>query len=273
MEISLSIYTILIALGLTLLAGLSTGIGSLMAFFTKATNTRMLSGALGLSAGVMVYVSFMELVPEALDGIEMVYPGKEGIIYVLLSFFLGMGLIAIIDFFIPEDENPHEFHFVNVAGNNIKGKPKERLKRTGLMLALAIGIHNFPEGMATFVSALDGLDVALPIVVAIAIHNIPEGIAVSVPIYHSTGSRRKALWYSTMTGLAEPVGALFGMLFLLPFWTPTVGALLLAAVAGIMVYISFDELLPGAEEYGHHHFAIGGVILGMVIMAFSLLLF
>ena len=271
MEISLSIESILLALGLTLIAGMSTGIGSLMAFFTKATNTRVLSGVLGLSAGVMVYVSFMELMPEALDGIEMVYPGKEGIIYVLMAFFVGMGLIAAIDFFIPEDENPHEFHFANGFGGD--GKPKERLKRTGLMLALAIGIHNFPEGMATFVSALDGLDVALPIVIAIAIHNIPEGIAVSVPIYHSTGSRRKALWYSTMTGLAEPVGALFGMLFLLPFWTPTVGALLLAAVAGIMVYISFDELLPGAEEYGHHHFAIGGVILGMVIMAFSLLLF
>ncbi len=271
MGISLSIESILLALGLTLIAGMSTGIGSLMAFFTKATNTRILSGALGLSAGVMVYVSFMELIPEALDGIEMVYSGKEGMIYVLLAFFVGMGLIAAIDFFIPEDENPHEFHFANGAGVN--GKPKKRLKRTGLMLALAIGIHNFPEGMATFVSALDGLDIALPIVIAIAIHNIPEGIAVSVPIYHSTGSRKKALWYSVMTGLAEPVGALFGMLFLLPFWTPTVGALLLATVAGIMVYISFDELLPGAEEYGHHHFAIGGVILGMVIMAFSLLLF
>ena len=271
MEISLSIESILIALGLTLIAGMSTGIGSLMAFFTKATNTRVLSGALGLSAGVMVFVSFMELMPEALGAIETVYPGKEGMIYVLLAFFIGMGIIAGIDFFIPEDENPHEFHFATEAGG--AGKPKERLKRTGLMLALAIGIHNFPEGMATFVSALDGWDVALPIVIAIAIHNIPEGIAVSVPIYHSTGSRRKALWYSTMTGLAEPVGALFGMLILLPFWTPTVGALLLAAVAGIMVYISFDELLPGAEEYGHHHFAIGGVILGMAIMAFSFLLF
>ena len=271
MEMVLTTETLLIALGLTLVAGMSTGIGSLMAFFTNATNTRFLSGALGLSAGVMVYVSFMEMMPEALEKISETFPGKEGMIYVLFAFFVGMGLIAIIDFFIPEDENPHEFHFANGPGKN--GMPKEKLKRTGLMLALVIGIHNFPEGIATFVSALDGYDVALPIVVAIAIHNIPEGIAVSTPIYHSTGSRRKALLYSTMTGLAEPVGALFGMLFLLPFWTPTVGALLLAAVAGIMVYISFDELLPGAEEYGHHHFAIGGVILGMVIMAFSLLMF
>ena len=139
------------------------------------------------------------------------------------------------------------------------------------MLALAIGIHNFPEGMATFVAALDGLDVALPIVLAIAIHNIPEGIAVYVPIYHSTGSRRKALRYTIISGLAEPVGALAGMLFLLPFWSPTVNAVSLAAVAGIMVYISFDELLPGAERHGHHHMALIGVVSGMAIMAVSLM--
>lgn len=267
MEVELTSGSILLALGLTLIAGLSTGVGSLMAFFSKITNTRFLSAALGLSAGVMVYVSFMELMPDALERIGEMYDGKEGMVYVLLAFFAGIGLIAAIDFFIPEDENPHEFHSLTSS------KPSAKLKRTGFMLALAIGIHNFPEGIATFISALDGLDVALPIVIAIAIHNIPEGIAVSVPIYHSTGSRKKALWYSVLTGLAEPVGALFGMLFLLPFWTPSVGAYMLAAVAGIMVYISFDELLPGAEEYGHHHFAIGGVIVGMIVMAFSLMLF
>ncbi len=266
MEMTLNYETILIALGLTMIAGLSTGIGSLMAFFSKTSSTKFLSGALGLSAGVMVYVSMLELMPEAFDSIAESFAGKLGRIYVLLAFFAGMALIAAIDFFIPEDENPHEFH-------RDQTKSPQRLKRTGLMLALAIGIHNFPEGIATFVSALDGMDVALPIVIAIAIHNIPEGIAVSVPIYHSTGSKKKALCYSTLTGLAEPVGALFAILFMMPFWTPTLGALMLAAVAGIMVYISFDELLPGAEEYGHHHFAIGGVILGMVVMAFSLLLF
>ncbi|MBQ9077736.1 MAG: zinc transporter ZupT [Muribaculaceae bacterium] len=273
MDITLTFESVMAALALTFVAGMSTGIGSLMAFFTKATNTRFLSGALGLSAGVMVYVSFMELIPDAIDVMQRLYSGKIGMVYILLAFFGGMGLIAAIDFFIPEDENPHEFHAIGKAGCPC-GRPAEgRLRRTGLMLALAIGIHNFPEGMATFVSALDGLDVALPIVIAIAIHNIPEGIAVSVPIYHSSGNRRKALSYSILTGLAEPVGALFGMAFLLPFWTPGLSGSLLAAVAGVMVYISFDELLPSAEEYGHHHFAIGGVIVGMVVMAFSLLLF
>lgn len=259
---------VLLALGLTFIAGLSTGIGSLMAFFTKKTNTRLLAGALGLSAGVMVYVSFMELMPEALQSLMADYSEREARVVALLAFFGGIGLIALIDFLIPEDENPHELH--NKMSSADIGTPG-RLQRTGFMLAMAIGIHNFPEGMATFVSALEGLDVALPIVVAIAIHNIPEGIAVSVPIYHATGNRRKAFAYSLMSGLAEPVGALFGLVFLLPFWTPLVSAIMLAVVAGIMVYISFDELLPSAEEYGHHHFAIGGVIVGMAIMGGSLL--
>ena len=267
METALTFETVLLALGLTLVAGMSTAIGSVMAFFTRATNTRFLSGALGLSAGVMIYVSFMEMIPKALHKLGSVYTEDEATIYMLLAFFGGMGLIALIDFLIPEDENPHEFHRVEEVGAK-SGK----LKRTGFMLALAIGIHNFPEGMATFVAALDGLDVAIPIVIAIAIHNIPEGIAVSVPIYHATGNRRKALSYSVWTGMAEPIGALFGMAFLLPFWTPAISALLLAAVSGVMVFISLDELLPGAEEYGHHHYSIGGVILGMIIMATSLLL-
>lgn len=252
---------------MTLIAGLSTGIGSLMAFFTKVTNTRFLSGALGLSAGVMVYVSFVELLPDAVESMEAAAGGKTAMLYVLLSFFGGMGLIALIDFLVPEDENPHEIHSIKEAGKN------GRLKRTGLMLALTIGIHNFPEGIATFVSGLESLDIALPIVVAVAIHNIPEGIAVSVPIYHSTGSRKKALWFSIASGFAEPLGALFALAFLMPIWTPAVNAVCLAAVAGIMVYISFDELLPSAEEYGHHHFAIGGVIVGMALMGFGLLLF
>lgn len=272
MEIDLSLENILIALGLTLFAGMATGIGALLAFFTRATNTKVIATALGLSAGVMVYISFMELLPEAMNEMELLEHGTMGKIYVLATFFAGMGLAALIDFFIPEDENPHEYHDTCELRNKPTGNPKSRLKRTGFMLALAIGIHNFPEGIATFVSALEGIKVALPIVIAIAIHNIPEGIAVSVPIYHTTGNRRKALTYTFLTGLAEPIGALCGLLFLLPFWTPIVSSLLLSAVAGIMVFISFDELLPSAEGFGHHHYSISGVIAGMAIMAISLIL-
>lgn len=260
--------TILIALGLTALAGLSTGVGALISFFTRSTDTRLLAGALGLSAGVMVYISFMELMPQAVESLEAIYSDRVAASIMLAAFFGGIGLIAVIDYFVPEDENPHETHSLNeleTAGSHHK------LKRTGTMLALAIGIHNFPEGMATFISCLDGLEVALPIMVAIAIHNIPEGIAVSVPIYHSTGNRRKALRYSLISGLAEPAGALVGMAFLLPFWSPMVNAICLASVAGIMVYIAFDELLPSAESFGHHHLSLLGVIIGMALMAFTIL--
>jgi len=257
-----------IALGLTMLAGLSTGIGALMAFFARKTDTRFLSAALGLSAGVMIYVSFMELMPHALKCLEGIYSDCISQTCVLLAFFGGIGLIALIDKLVPEDKNPHEIHTMDEPSDS----GHRQLKRTGMMLALAIGIHNFPEGMATFVSALEAPDVALPIVIAIAIHNIPEGIAVSVPIYHSTGKRGKAFAYSLLSGLAEPIGALAGAAFLLPWWSPTVNAVCLAAVSGIMIYISFDELLPGAERYEHHHLALSGIIAGMAVMAGSLLL-
>lgn len=259
---------ILIALGLTLIAGLSTGIGALLSLMTKRTDTRVLSGALGLSAGVMVYISFMELLPEAIASLACAHGETTATLWVTVSFFAGIAIIALIDRLVPEDENPHEMHELAELGQ----PGNHHLKRTGMMLALAIGIHNFPEGMATFISALDNLDVALPIVVAIAIHNIPEGIAVSVPIYQSTGNRRRALVYTLISGLAEPVGALLGMLFLLPFWSAGLNAVCLSVVAGIMIYISFDELLPSSEKHGHHHLALGGVILGMALMALTLLI-
>ncbi len=249
---------VLLAFALTLFAGLATGIGSLVAFVAKRTNTKFLSFSLGFSAGVMVYISFMELVPEAgkvLNDLQLV-----------LSFFGGIGLIAIIDFLIPEDENPHEIHLAEDMEKNV------RLKRMGIMIALSIAIHNFPEGVAAFMSGMNSLDVGIPIALAIAIHNIPEGIAVSVPIYHSTGSRRKAFWYSFLSGLAEPVGALVAFLILLPFWDPMLEGVVLASVSGIMVYISIDELLPGAERFGRHHLSILGFIAGMAVMAVSLLI-
>lgn len=279
MQMNLDFLTIMAAFGLTLAAGMSTALGSLLAFLTKSTNKKFLSGSLGLSAGVMIYVSFMELLPEAIEKLSTVYEDKLPTLYAIMAFFAGMLVIAIIDWLIPEDENPHEMHTVEqiVAEESrlrkTGGKPDNaRYKRTGFMIALAIGIHNFPEGVASFVSALNGIEFALPVVIAITIHNIPEGIAVSVPIYHATGDRNKAFTYSLISGLAEPAGALIALFVLIPFWNPEVDAWLLAAVAGVMVYISVDELLPAAEEYGHHHAAVSGVVAGMAIMAVSLLL-
>ncbi len=267
----LDFYTFGFAILLTLVAGLSTSIGALLAFTSKADNKRLLSWALGLSAGVMVYISFMELLPEATADLNTHFGVKTGGWYAIAAFFGGIGLIALIDWLIPENQNPHEFHNTvdlrDTSGNN----HQYHLKRQGFLLALAIGIHNFPEGMATFISALDGWQIAFPIVAAIAIHNIPEGIAVSVPIYHATGKRSTAMLYAILSGLAEPVGAVIGGLLLLPFWSPAVSGSLLAAVAGIMVYISFDELLPSAHSNGHHHLAVLGVIMGLAIMAVSLM--
>jgi len=260
--------TILLAFGLTLIAGLSTGIGSVLAFFTKRTNTKFLSTALGFSAGVMIYVSFMEMLPTAKENLISSFGEHVGTLYLLFGFFGGMALISLIDFFIPEDKNPHEIHRVEELEQK-----RSRLSKTGLLLAFSIGIHNFPEGIATFTSAMSGLEIALPITAAIAIHNIPEGIAVSIPIYHATGNKKKAFWLSFLSGMAEPIGALFGFLILIPFWTPSINGFILSAVSGIMVFISIDELLPSAQKYGEHHLSIIGLIGGMVTMALSLFFF
>lgn len=259
-----------LAFGLTLIAGLSTGIGSLIAFFAKKTNTKFLSTSLGFSAGVMIYVSMVEIFSNASDMLSEVHGEKTGVLYAIVAFFAGMIFIGLIDKFIPSEKNPHEVKMVETENEEVN---KSRLKRTGVLTALAIAIHNFPEGLATFVAALQEPRVAIPIVAAIAIHNIPEGIAVSVPIYYATGSKKKAFLYSFASGLSEPIGALIGYLILMPFMNDTVSGILYAAVAGIMVFISIDELLPSAREYGEHHLSIYGMIAGMAVMALSLWLF
>ena len=263
--------TILFAFALTLFAGLSTGIGSALAFFTKRTNSKFLSIALGFTAGVMIYVSFVEIIVKARAELSMELGDKGGYWATVLAFFGGIALIAIIDKFIPSAENPHEIKKVEDI-DSVESKSK-KLMRMGMFTALAIAIHNFPEGLATFTAALNDPSLGIAIAVAIAIHNIPEGIAVSIPIYYATGDKKKAFWYSFASGLAEPVGAIIGFLILMPFLSPVVFGVLFAGVAGIMVFISLDELLPAAREFGEHHLSIYGLIGGMAVMAISLLLF
>lgn len=263
--------TLLFAFFLTLLAGLSTGVGSVIAFVSRRTNRKFLSVALGFSAGVMIYVSMIEIFATAQTTLTAQLGTRPGSWATVASFFGGMLVIAVIDKLIPSAENPHEVKCMEAA--DCPPQADQRLMRMGVLTALAIAIHNFPEGLATFVSALQEPSVAIPIVAAIAIHNIPEGIAVSVPIYQATGSRARAFRYSFLSGLAEPLGALLGFLVLRPIMSDTVFGVLFAAVAGIMVFISFDELLPAAREYGEHHLSIYGLISGMAVMAVSLLLF
>ncbi len=257
------------ALSLTLLAGLATGIGSALAFFTRRSNTNFLAIALGFSAGVMIYVSFVEIFAEAQKSLVEWYGGSLGVMWASVALFLGMFLAAGIDKLIPAYENPHETKMVE----DMEKMPSGKLYRMGIFSAVAIAVHNFPEGLATFVAAMGDPDLGISIAVAIAIHNIPEGIAVSVPIFYATGNRKKAFYLSFLSGLAEPVGAIVGYLILMPFMSPAVFGFLFALVAGIMIFISFDELLPAAERYGEHHLSVYGLIAGMMVMSISLLLF
>lgn len=307
----------------TIIAGLSTGIGSLIAFFTKKPNKKFLSFTLGFSAGVMLYISMVELLKEGGVVLSAKFGNKLGLLYATLAFFGGIALILIIDRLVPEGTNPHEVKQVEdleetlqeeVPINIDQRNPmlseqqahcskkrkfrfrrrkcannydeciefgdckesnfrKRALLRSGLFTAFAIAIHNFPEGIATFFSTLQGINVALPIMIAISLHNIPEGISVSVPIYYATGSKKKAFFYSALSGFAEPLGAILAYLVLMPFFTPVMLGVINAFVAGIMVFIALDELIPSAIQCGEKHLPIYGIILGMALMAVSLIAF
>ena len=253
---------VLIALALSTFAGLSTVIGGASVFLFKKPKMSYLSLVLGLSAGVMIYVAFVDFLPRSVAATNE--------ILTIITFFGGMLLILVIDFIIPEFQNPHHPHTIvttNGSQNN------QRLMKTGAFTALTIALHNLPEGLITFGAALSDIRLGIIISIAIALHNIPEGLSVTIPIYHATQNRQKAMLYAFFSGVAEPIGAIIGLLILLPFFSDFLLGGLLGVVAGIMVYISLDELLPTAEEYGEHHLAIGGLIVCMIIMAISLLLF
>ena len=267
------------ALLLALLAGLSTGIGSAIAYFIRQPKPKHMSLILGFSAGVMIYVSFAELLHTSLENI--------GFLEANIGFFVGIAFIMLVDIFIPHDYKDEQ---VGHSPSSLtgKGKPAQevvspivssavdkssRLMRAGILTAIGIAIHNIPEGLVTFSSGLAGdRSFGILVAVAIAIHNIPEGISVSIPIMQATGSRKRAFIYSFSAGLAEPVGALIGYAILFPFLTPTLIYTLMAFAAGIMVYISLDEILPTAHMFGEEHLVILGVTAGMIIMAVSIFL-
>ena len=291
-----------IAFGLTLFAGLATGVGSMIAFLAKRTDYRFLSVATGFSAGVMLYVSFVEIFFKGVEALSSRFGDPLGHWINAGSFFGGMLVIGVIDNLIPSAENPHETHAESelrplhnrlvragdVHAPHVDRPDKglhdhaahgKRLMRMGLFTALAITIHNFPEGLATFLAALHDPGLGVAIAVAVALHNIPEGISVSVPIYYATGNRRKAFTYSLLSGLAEPVGAGVAYLALRFFLggadgvvPPEAMGILFGGVAGIMVYISLDELLPTSRAYGKGHDSLFGLVGGMLVMALSLLL-
>jgi ZIP family zinc transporter len=262
---------VLIAFGLTLFAGAATAIGGALAFFARRTNTTFLAYSLGFSAGVMIYISFTELLGESSRIITAHYGADAAPWFVFIAFLGGIFLTAIIDKVIPSGENPHEVKSIEQMDIHCPRRGRGLL-RIGAFTGVALAIHNFPEGVATFIAGVSDVTVGVSIALAVAIHNIPEGIAVSVPVYYATGSRRKAFTWAALSGLSEPLGAAFGYLILSFFNQPVILGFVFAMVAGIMVYISFDELLPAAHKYGKHHVAIYGLVSGIILIGISLLL-
>jgi ZIP family zinc transporter len=268
------------ALGLTLLAGLATGLGSALAFFARRTNVRLLAQSLAFSAGVMLYVSFVEILPKALADLSHHFSHAAAGWLANASFFGGILGMALIDYLVPSAENPHELRadadLDALRGDALASGPgaegRRDLWRIGFLTATAIAIHNFPEGMATYLAALDDPRMGIGIAIAVALHNIPEGISVAVPIYFATGRRRRAFVLSFFSGLAEPLGgvvAAVALNWLIPEYAT---GLIFASVAGVMVYISIDELLPTAHKYGHSHEVLACIAGGMAVMAVSLLI-
>jgi zinc transporter, ZIP family len=295
-----------LAFTLVVIAGMSTCIGSSFVLFercAKLSEKKLLAASLGLSAGVMVYVSFVEIFQKSLaafteQGMEWAYGAAT------LCFFSGFALTALLDVCVakiarqagaeghghihcgtsPDIESTvtsnSEVELVE-AGHNKTGEgapgPKEdepkQLEKTGVLVALALGLHNLPEGLVTFVATLADPTVGVTLCIAIAIHNVPEGVCVAMPIFYSTGSRKKAFLYSLISGLAEVVGALIGWAFISAAGNAAFGVVF-GVVGGMMIYICLSELLPTAFRHDPtNQFVTNYVLLGMLVMALSLVLF
>ncbi len=269
---AMNLATAIPALGYALGAGIATGMGGLLVLLFRRTDTRVLSTMLGFSAGVMIYVSFIEIFPEAEAILRKAHGEQRGKILTVLSFFFGIVLIALIDELVPEPGYPPVSKRIRGMDSPESTTESGRLYKTGIFTALAVTIHNFPEGIAAFISGVKDPMLGFSIALAIAIHNIPEGISIAMPVYYATGSRRKAFWMSMLSGLSEPLGAILAMLILGPLISDTLFGMVFSAVAGVMIYISMDELLPTAREYGEHYLTILGFVLGMGVMAAGVLL-
>lgn len=254
-----------IPLLMTVLAGFATVIGGFITFLVKKNNLKILSLGLGFSAGVMIFVSFTEILSTAEELLKNYYPVDYHWI-VFFGFIAGTVVSKLIDTFLPD----HVEEDIDVDSEHCTRH--SRIKRAGLLTAIAIAVHNFPEGLGTFLVTSQDVTIGISVALAIALHNIPEGIAVALPIYHATGKKRMAIWYSFWTGMTEPLGALIGLALLHWFLPQVFVGFFMAAVVGIMIYISFDTLLPLSHEYGDWHYAITGIMSGIIVIWASLLL-
>lgn len=267
--------TLLIAFAVTTCAGLATGIGAALGLFAHTTNHRFLSTALGFSAGVMLFISFVEILPKSITMFEGGYTPVQSMTFALIAFVGGLVLMAVLYRVLPEWELPTPAETLPSTRQTFSASPAGDpvLLKSGVLIAMAVALHNFPEGIATFFITLDDPALGVATAISIAIHNIPEGIAVAVPLYFALGRRWLAFLAGLASGLAEPIGALLGYLILQPFISDSLLGWLFAVVAGIMVYIAIDSLLPAARQYNRGQLAIYGMIAGMAVMGTSLILF
>jgi ZIP family zinc transporter len=265
-DMDISFTQFMVAFGITAAAGLVTVLGSILVFTSRVPSPRLLAFGLSFAGGAMVFISLSEILNKSIQSFSLDYGDKIGFSYGTLSFLAGILLIAFIDHFIP---NPHD----TLDEHKAQHINQEHIKRVGLMTVLAITAHNFPEGLATFFATLENPQIGLPLALAIALHNIPEGISIAIPIYFATHSKSKALIACFISGLAEPIGALIGYGLLAPFLSDAVFGGVFGVIAGIMVFLALDELLPAAKRYAKGHETVYGLVSGMVIMALSLILF
>ena len=255
---------VLTALGICVAAAAATMLGGFSIIKARESNPRMLAFGLAFAGGAMVYISLVEIFWKSYQSFGEILPEKEAYTSATLAFFGGVVLLMLIDRLVPNPHNkltaPHD-------------ESKSHLKRVGLLAALAITVHNFPEGMATFFATLEDPVVGASLAFAIAIHNIPEGVSIAIPVYYATGDRKLTLLACLLSAVAEPVGALVGYLVLAPFLTPFVFGSVFGVIAGAMVFLSLDELLPTAKRYSSGHDAVYGMVIGMGSIALSLILF
>ena len=271
----------LIALIFSTLAGLSTVLGGLVTFFIKKNSLKFLSFGLGLSAGVMIFISLVDLYPEAKEQI-VAQMGNNFAWLTVLFFALGMLVAILIDYFVPDHIQENMFNKQiganeqNIDSTNCEENENAvisigKIKKAGIITTVIVAVHNFPEGLATFFTTTQNTTLGLGIVIAIAIHNIPEGMAISIPVYQATHSKRKAFWYSFLSGMAEPVGGVIGFFLVKAFFPDICLGVLFSFVAGIMTYISIDTLLPLSKDYDTGHYSISGVSLGLILMGITLI--
>lgn len=242
------------ALLLSLGAGLSTLLGALVVVFVKKRSEKLVPVSLGFAAGVMLSVSFTDMFPAALNALTGWAGPKLGTIYTVLALIVGVLIAAGLDKLVPHEKN--------TTGEASHGN----MYRLGMMSTLAIAVHNFPEGIATFTAGISDTALGFSIAIAIALHNIPEGITVAMPVYYATGNRKKALLYTFVSGISEPIGALLAYFVLMPFLNDLVLGVVFAIVVGIMLYIVIEELIPASRQYGLTRIALIATFAGICLM-------